>query len=91
MAIQAAETLFEQMCEARHIKGERKYGALTFLDNPTLDMALEEIVDLANYARYTFIKVVILKFQIAQMQKQAAGGTDGFFTTEQIVGLQKEI
>jgi len=40
--------------------GEEKYGTLTWLENDTLGMALEEIVDMTNYLRYTFIKVFFM-------------------------------
>ena len=89
--IRAAEIQFEEMCEDRHKKGNAKYGVLTFLENPTLEMALEEIADLANYARYTFVKVVLLRHMIKQLQEQGIHGTSGFFTTEQILGVKKEV
>lgn len=79
------------MCKQRHLKGEQKYGSLTFLNNSTLEMAMEEVVDLANYARYTFIKLVILQYQIKQIQRQSLKGADGFFPTSLILGVQEDI
>ena len=92
LAIQAAETMFEQMCKERHEgKGRQKYGELTFLDMPTLQMAMEEVVDMANYARYTFIRLVLLQLAIDKYQQKAVMSRDGFYTMEQITGAAKKI
>jgi len=53
------------MCEERHEEGARKYGPGKFLTVDTFQEALEEIVDLANYARYTYIKVRMLQYAVA--------------------------
>lgn len=89
--IRVADAAFDQMCQARHDTGRTKYGIFTFLEMPTLEMALEELADLANYARYTFIKVVLLRQSIKQVQDQALGAVDGFFTTQDILGVKKDI
>lgn len=37
------------------------YGEAGFFHTDTLRMAMEEVVDLSNYARYTFIKLYVLQ------------------------------
>jgi hypothetical protein len=65
-----ANALFDKQCIARHIMGEEKYGPVKFLEVNTLVEASEELVDIANYARYTFIKLFILNAQIDRVQGQ---------------------
>ncbi len=45
----------------RHEMGERNYGAVGFLHNNTYEMMCEELIDLANYAMYTFIKIKLME------------------------------
>jgi hypothetical protein len=67
MAQAFAETLtgysveFDEMCEQRHKAGAEKYGPGKFLTVDTIEEALQELVDLANYTRYTFIKLRMLQ------------------------------
>lgn len=89
--IVAAEQQFDAMCLDRHRKGNQKYGTFTFLDLPTLTMAMEEVADLANYARYTFIKLVLLQDMIKQIQDKSVTEAEGFHTMEEILGIQKEM
>lgn len=62
---------FVAMCQQRHEMGAEKYGPVNFLRVDSLQMAIEEVVDLANYAMYTFIKLRIL-----QGKWQASAGGD---------------
>ena len=50
---------FDERCQERHDMGERKYGPGTWMGVDTLEMAIEEIIDLANYARFSYIKLRI--------------------------------
>jgi len=56
---------FDRMTEERHGMGAEKYGPGKFLTVDTIEEALHEIVDLANYARYTYIKLRLLQESIA--------------------------
>lgn len=56
----------EKEAQERHKMGSQQYGSLKFLENDTLEMALEEILDLINYARYTAVKIKLLQITIAQ-------------------------
>lgn len=58
--IQATSERFDEMCQERWEMGAKEYGPVAFLDNDVLTMAMEEVVDLANYARMTFIKLAVL-------------------------------
>lgn len=55
---------FDEVCQARHNMGEEKYGPGKFLNVDTMDEALQEVADLANYARYTYVKVRLLQDRI---------------------------
>jgi hypothetical protein len=52
---------FADLAAKRHYDGEAKYGPGTFLKVDTLEMALEEVADLYNYALYTGIKLYALQ------------------------------
>lgn len=57
---------FDKMVQERHEMGAEKYGPGKFLNVDTMQEALYELADMANYARYTFIKVRALQERIAQ-------------------------
>jgi hypothetical protein len=52
---------FDEATMARHRMGAEKYGPGKFLTVDTLQEALDEVVDLANYARYTYIRLRLLQ------------------------------
>lgn len=58
---------FDQMTQERHELGSQKYGPGKFLRVDTMKEALFELADLANYAKYTFIRIRILQEQLKQM------------------------
>jgi len=70
------------MTAERHKTGAEEYGAFKFLENDTLDMLCEELADISNYARYTFIKVKLL--QAALAEAASASGVDT--STEAMLG-----
>lgn len=51
---------FDRMCQERHDLGEQKYGAGKFLTVNTVEEAMFEVVDLANYARYTYVRLSLM-------------------------------
>ena len=57
---------FDKMCQDRHDAGAEKYGPFKFFGADTLEEAAQELVDLANYARYTFIKLRMIQAQITE-------------------------
>lgn len=66
--VRQATNAFFDMMQERHNKGQEKYGPIKFMDVNTLIEAMEEVVDLANYALYTFIKLWILNMQVQKLQ-----------------------
>lgn len=69
--IQEGSAMFDASCQERHEAGAADYGTFGFLGNDTLRMAMEELVDLANYARYTFVKLWLLVNQLEDFHKQS--------------------
>lgn len=65
---------FDLVCSTRHDMGAEKYGPGKFLTVDTLQEAIEEVIDLANYARYTFIKLRALQDKLPEILNEA--GTD---------------
>src|SRR3954453_3796768 len=56
----------EEEADERQGGGAEKYGAFAFLAKDTLQEALEEVLDLINYARYTAVKIKLLQEYLAQ-------------------------
>jgi len=64
---------FDQRCLERHEMGEKKYGAGTWMNVDNFEMAIEEVIDLSNYVRFTFIKLRMLQDNLQDVL--AAKGT----------------
>jgi hypothetical protein len=73
----AADAEFVTRANERMEKGAEKYGAFKFLGVDTLEEAMQEVLDLANYARMTYIKLRLLKEEIAAASVPQAD-TEGF-------------
>ena len=78
--LQQLSNEFDARCQERHEKGAQKYGEGTFLDVDTLEMAIEEVLDLANYARYTFVKLRLLQESLETDKSTPTTGPQGFFS-----------
>ena len=52
---------FIDFCNERSIEGAETYGQYAFLENDMFQYMLEEIADLANYARFTYIKLRLME------------------------------
>jgi hypothetical protein len=63
---------FDQKTFERHEQGEQKYGPGTWLKIDTLQHAMDEVLDLANYARFTYIKLRMLQDQLTEFQSDAS-------------------
>jgi hypothetical protein len=80
---------FDQSCEDRYRMGAEKYGPGKFLAVDTIAEALAEIVDLANYARFTFIKLRMLQEAIVEQGMEAdVLGADGFVSARQATDVK---
>jgi hypothetical protein len=80
--IVAISEQFDLDCSTRHEMGAKKYGAGKFLIVDTIQEALDEVVDLANYARYTYIKLALLQAAIAQQVPEGGPVSSGFLTSK---------
>lgn len=61
LRLQEYSNEYDAMTKARHEMGAEKYGPVRFAEVDSLQMAMEEVADLGNYARYTFIKLRMLQ------------------------------
>jgi hypothetical protein len=87
------EGLFEDVdteAYARHTEGANKYGPLKFIGADTLQEALEEVLDLINYARYTAVKIKMLQTFLSEQAAAAEGsettGVGAFVPTADFIG-----
>ena len=63
LVIAELEGEFDRLCRERSAMGDRTYGAYNYLD-PDVDilrMLLEEVIDIANYARMIFVRIRVLE------------------------------
>jgi hypothetical protein len=65
-----ADADFVQACVDRMELGEQQYGPFKFMEADTLQEAMDEVIDLVNYGRMTYIKLSLLQ---ANLQKMLAG------------------
>jgi hypothetical protein len=67
--------------------GAEKYGPAKFLAVDTLQEAMDEVLDLANYARMTYIKLYLLQFSTDKLAEEQAPVKEGFVPMKEF--LQK--
>lgn len=70
--INEANAEFDRQVQERHDLGAQKYGQLAFLGKNTLEEAMFEVLDLANYARYTFIRLYMMNAQLDEKYGEEA-------------------
>jgi hypothetical protein len=81
---------FDEMCEERYKAGAERYGPGKFLMVDTFEEALQEIADLVNYARFTFIKLRLLQEAISDAAKETGAlGTDGFMRARDATSVRE--
>jgi hypothetical protein len=61
---------FNQLVYTRHVGGAEEYGEFKFLANDMVRFIAEELADIANYCRYTYMKLRLMEKVIN------AGGSD---------------
>ena len=87
--MQALSEEFDSTCAERHEMGAEKYGALKFVEKDTFQEMIEEIVDLANYARYTYIKLRMMQDYMAmEATPPEVLGAKGFINMRRARGEQ---
>lgn len=55
--VNEASLAFDELCQRRHDVGEEKYGTNGFVEVDTVQRMMEELADVANFARYTYVKL----------------------------------
>lgn len=84
-ALKEADESFVRRSTERLDMGAEKYGALKFLSVDTLEEAMVEVLDLANYARMTYIKLYFLQSAIAEaVQQHPAADKEGFVSLKEM-------
>lgn len=78
----------DQRAYDRHVMGSKEYGSLKFLEVDTIEYAIEEVLDLMNYMRFTYVKLRILQDFLAHKATEAessdtTGG--GFINTRNML------
>ena len=68
---QEAQEEFTELCAHRFKLGEEKYGAGKWMTVDTLEEALFELSDLANYAMFTFVRVRVLQARLSEINDAA--------------------
>src|SRR5688500_3896530 len=65
---QVISEAFDAECQRKHDEGSTKYGAVRFMEVDSIAMAMEEVIDLANYARFTYVKLAMLQSWALQFE-----------------------
>jgi hypothetical protein len=68
--LQQFDADFDQQTFDRRVMGEEKYGPYTWLNVDTLQHAIDEVLDLGNYARFTYIKLRLLQEQLVELTEK---------------------
>jgi hypothetical protein len=79
---------FDELTMQRHRLGAEKYGPGKFLTTDTIEEALYELADLANYARYSYIKLRHLQ-EVVLRQVNDLPGPTGFIPASNAVRMEK--
>lgn len=58
--------------------GAEKYGPVKFMEIDSVEMAIEELADLANYVLYTYVKLRMLQDALKIEPAQIVPGRTGF-------------
>jgi hypothetical protein len=86
--LQEADEAFVNRCQERMELGQQKYGPTKFLGVDTLEEAMQEVLDLSNYARLTYIKLYLLQKGLPKIvNKHPAADKDGFVSTKNLMGM----
>jgi hypothetical protein len=75
----SADAAFLKESQSRLELGQQKYGALKFLSVDTLQEAKDEVADLANYARLTWIKLDLLQKELDKIAQSRGDRDSGNF------------
>jgi hypothetical protein len=77
--LKKADQAFVEEASQRMDLGAEKYGPLKFLEVDTVNEAMAEVLDLANYARMTYIKLYIMQARLQKLlEDDPAVDKEGF-------------
>lgn len=80
-----------ERCQERIERGQEKYGPFKFLDADLIEEAMQEVLDLNNYARFLYIKLYILRMGMPKVvNKHPAADAEGFVSTKNMMGIQDD-
>jgi hypothetical protein len=86
-AFREADESFIRRTQERLDLGDKKYGPLHFLEVDTLEEAIDEVLDLANYARFTYIKLYLLQQASKRiMEEEPLTDKQGFVSFKEMFG-----
>lgn len=89
--IQQANEEFDRRVQERHDAGAEKYGPFTFFEKNTVEESMQEVLDLANYARYTFIKLWLMNEALDRaLGDDPVTVGEGFFSGKPNIATFKE-
>jgi hypothetical protein len=90
--LQEADEAFVNRAGERMQLGEEKYGPLKFLTVDTLEEAMQEVLDLSNYARMTYIKLFLLQYSLREEVNAdpANVGKEGFISHGEALGFKHD-
>jgi hypothetical protein len=75
---------FRELVRDKMAVGQEKYGTFTWLENDTVDMALQELADLTNYTLFTAVKLLMLRDMVAgEYPGQSQDLSTGFIPTNE--------
>jgi hypothetical protein len=60
---------FDEMCAARLDIGAAEYGPTAFVSADTIQMMLEELSDIVNYCKFTYIKLRLYQERLIAMEE----------------------
>lgn len=66
-----ADQAFFVRAQERMQAGEKTYGSFKYLDADTVEEAMQEVLDMSNYMRMTYIKLAVLKAHIAKLAAES--------------------
>lgn len=80
LLIEEGNAAYDEWCQRRHDMGAEKYGAVKFMEVNSIEEAMAEIVDMGNYARYTFIRLYLMNIFLSENVGEQVLGPNQFIS-----------
>ena len=89
--VEAADADFFRRQHERLEKGKEKYGEFKFFTVDTLEEAMQECLDGANYFRFMYIKLYLLQQSVNKIkQEEPRIDRQGFISTAEMFGRHRD-